>query len=85
MEDERDEADLDRLADLVKKAAVALGEHFECVQVFASRHEGGDVGTRYIDSGVGNHLAREGQASEWLAVCRERAVRRCLKSDGDDS
>jgi hypothetical protein len=81
MEDARDEAESDRLADVVEKAAKDLGEHFECVQVFASRHEGGDVGTQYIDSGVGNHLAREGQVSEWLAVVREKAIRRCLRDE----
>ena len=57
-----DEADLK----LCEEAARALGEHFDTVMIFATRHEAGKDGTVNIQYGVGNWFARKGQVSEWL-------------------
>jgi hypothetical protein len=55
----------------VKAAASALGEHFDAVQIFATRHEAGELnGTVRVDFGVGNWFARFGHVVHWLQ--RER-------------
>lgn len=41
-----------------------LREHFDTVQVFATRH--GTDGTNYYSSGSGNFCARYGQVSLWV-------------------
>jgi len=52
---------------LVKKACQELGEHFETVQIFVSRHEQGiEDGTLDASWGVGNFFARYGQIRFWL-------------------
>ena len=51
----------------VKKACSELGEHFDAVQIFASRHEAGELdGTVRIDYGLGNWFARFGHVIHWL-------------------
>lgn len=61
--------DLDR----VKKAAEALGEHFETVQIFVTKHEPEiEDGTVNIAWSTGNFFARYGQVREWLIKVEER-------------
>lgn len=51
----------------IRKAVDELGEHFDTVQIFASRHESGEHdGTLRITLGVGNWFARYGQVHCWL-------------------
>lgn len=51
----------------VQKALDLLGEHFDTVQIFCTRHEGGECdGTVAINKGVGNWFARRGQVREWM-------------------
>lgn len=53
--------------EMVINAAKMLGEHFDSVQIFCTRHEGGpDGGTFSTSRGVGNFYARYGQVREWL-------------------
>lgn len=65
---------------LIEEALNSLGEHFDTVQIFTTRHvpytEGG---TRSAALGVGNWYARYGQVAEWLVKTDEhtrREVRR---------
>lgn len=52
---------------IVRKHAEALGEHFDSVQIFTTRHESSEQdGTVTVHLGVGNWFARYGQVSEWL-------------------
>lgn len=52
---------------IVKRFAEALGEHFDTVQIFVTRHESGTYGgTLNINYGVGNWPARYGQVSHWM-------------------
>lgn len=65
---EKDE-DLDR----VKKATEALGEHFDSVHIFCTRHEPGtEDGTVNISWSAGNWFARYGQIKEWIIKAEER-------------
>lgn len=61
---ENSNADLDR----IKRAVAELGEHFDTVQVFATRCEDGTLdGTINISYGAGNWFARYGQVARWIA------------------
>ncbi len=62
--------DIERL----KKAVADLGEHFESVQIFASRHDPED-GTTSVNWGGGNWHARRGQVAEWMRREDERTKR----------
>jgi hypothetical protein len=58
----------------IKNAVEQLGEHFDAVQVFATRHEHGiEDGTLSFRYGSGNFYARIGQVSEWLEEMNEDA------------
>lgn len=64
------EQDMERL----KKCVEALGEHFDAVQIFASRHEPTiEDGTVRINIGIGNWYTRYGQVMEWVTEQDERA------------
>lgn len=52
--------------DRVKNAAENLGEHFDSVQIFVTRHAPEDEGTHRIAYGTGNWFARVGQVFTWL-------------------
>lgn len=64
--------DGDRDQELLRRAAEPLGEHFDTVHIFATRHDpavrGGTVVTSY---GLGNYLARLGQIELWLERQKE--------------
>ena len=62
----------------VKEAVAALGEHFDSVQIFATRHEPATHrGTINVCCGEGNYFTRYGQVKEWSIrqdeVARENA------------
>lgn len=60
-------SDEDRDVKLLSDAANQLGEHFDAVHIFASRHEAEtEDGTVTVNSGVGNWHARIGQIKAWI-------------------
>lgn len=67
----------------VQDAADALGEHFDSVQIFCSRHEGGDVGTISVNYGKGNWFARRGHCREWILKETERSKQEVRQEDDD--
>jgi hypothetical protein len=64
------EPDLDR----VKKACSELGEHFDTVQIFVTRHEPSEGGTVNVQWGEGNWFARYGQVKSWT-ISEDEAFR----------
>lgn len=57
----------DSEVELVRKAVQQLGDHFETVQVFVSRHDPAILeGTRTINLGAGNWFTRYGQIKDWI-------------------
>jgi len=59
--------------DLVEKACIGLGEHFDTVMIFATRLEAGELdGTVNINFGSGNWFARYGQVKAWIVKQEER-------------
>jgi len=56
------------------RAIEMLGEHFDSVQIFATRHESGEQGgTLKFSRGCGNFFARYGQIHEWIIKQDESA------------
>lgn len=57
----------------VEAACRALGEHFDSVQIFVTRHEPFQRdGTVNINVGEGNWFTRYGQVSDWMIRQNER-------------
>lgn len=79
-ENETSEQDIAR----VRKHAVELGEHFDAVQIFCSRHEAGTLdGTISVNLGSGNWYARFGQVVDWTIKNDER-VRLAERKDNQE-
>ena len=57
----------------LQAAAAALGEYFDTVQIFVTRHENSE-GTTNMNWGSGNWFARYGQVEEWVSKTRERSL-----------
>ena len=61
--------------EIVRRAVLSLGEHFDPVQIFVTRSEEcGKQLTTNINLGSGNWFARYGQVKEWV-VKEEEASR----------
>lgn len=57
----------------VQNAINQLSEHFDAVQIFASRHEAEiEDGTISLNLGSGNWFARYGQVRNWIIKQEER-------------
>lgn len=64
----------DRELEIIQQHVDALGEHFETVQIFVTRHDAAiEEGTISATLGSGNWLARYGQVREWIIKSDERA------------
>lgn len=66
----------------VETAMNSLSEHFDTVQIFATRHEA--EGTVHVSRGCGNWFARFGHVSEWVVRERESTRVRLRKEDDDE-
>lgn len=70
MNDPTKDADMLRLQQHIDQ----LADHFDSVQIFATRHEAGEKeGTINIQLGAGNWFTRYGQVREWCIRCDEDA------------
>jgi hypothetical protein len=58
------DSDMDEL----KKCVAELMKRFDCVQIFASRHEADSGGTVNCHFGSGNWFARYGQVKQWTLI-----------------
>lgn len=69
----------------IRTALQVLGEHFDTVQIFTTRHEEGELnGTVQIAMGAGNWYARYGQVIEWLGKNNERTRISTRREDADE-
>jgi len=65
----------------VKEACSVLIEHFDAVQIFATRKDGeGQEGTVNVQWGAGNYFARFGHVKVWL-LKEEGCAHRAYSSD----
>ena len=66
---------------LIRAALNSLGEHFDAVQIFASRCESGEQdGTVHLNLGTGNWFSRYGQVKDWC-VKEEEFARISVRSE----
>lgn len=73
-----------REVDLLKNATLNLGEHFETVQIFVTRHQSeteDDTGTVNLNYGIGNWFVRIGFVKDW--VIRQDEWTRCYARNKD--
>lgn len=56
----------EQMADLVDKHVAQLGEHFDTVRIFVSKHDSVENFTESWTVGAGNFLAQKAQVNEWL-------------------
>lgn len=60
--------------ELVREHLNKLGEHYDSVQIFCTRHEPAtEGGTITVQMGTGSWYARYGHVQEWLIKQNERA------------
>lgn len=62
----------------VVSACALLGEHFDAVQIFVSKHEKERTFTAH--RGTGNWLLRFGQVQEWT-IYEEERIRMCARKN----
>lgn len=63
---EEQQAQQKRDVERVKAACATLMEFFDSVQIFATRHNGGDNATTHIQFGDGPWFTRYGQIQHWM-------------------
>lgn len=69
--------------EIIRKAVDQLGEHFDSVQIFCTRHEGAEGTGRYAIGG-GNWFARYGQIVYWLHQQQEDARQEAREDREED-
>lgn len=69
---------------MVKQHCEQLIEHFDTVQIFATRCDGTEDGTVAVQLGLGNWYAREGQVREWIVKNDEVARIEARKDEEKD-
>lgn len=69
---------------VVKRHVAMLMEHFDSVQVFATKSNDEDETTFSVNYGSGNWYARYGQVQEWMVQQASRADAQIRKEDDDD-
>lgn len=69
---------------LIQQSLDVLGEHFDSVQVFVTKHDQGQSdGTVCINLGAGNWYARYGQVKEWM-VKQDEEARKHVRGNDDE-
>lgn len=69
----------------INAALDQLGEHYDAVQIFCSRHESGEEGgSIHFSFGCGNWFARYGQIRNWL-VAEEEGTRIHVRANNQES
>lgn len=70
----------DRDMAILKKHCIQLSEHFDSVQIFATRHDHDEGRTLKANRGHGNWYANFGCVSEWVDEQRER-IRQSVRDE----
>ena len=80
----RQDAERERQSKLVTDAAASLMEHFDTVQIFATKYEAGE--TVSFKAGSGNWYSRYGQICEWAQkqqTCMDIEAAQEIQPDDD--
>ena len=73
----------DEMKDVVQRSAAALAEHFDSVQIFVTRHDGGKEVSQSYETGRGNFYTRLGQISEWMAIQNQYQRNEAIRRDAE--
>lgn len=66
---------------IVTKAIQDLSEHFDSIQIFATRYDANSEGaTVNVSKGTGNWFARAGQVREWI-IKEDEASRKSVRDE----
>ncbi|HYE29921.1 MAG TPA: hypothetical protein VEH27_00705 [Methylomirabilota bacterium] len=76
-----DEKESDDLHDKLKLAAATLGEHFDSVQIIATKHYGATEEYMRFCASSGNLYANLGAVKEWIISQDQRAVNEQIRKD----
>ncbi len=72
----------EKLLAMVDKHLLQLSEHFDAVQIIATRHRpGADESTDVIKRGTGNWYARYGAAVLWIEEHKAREAEQVRRED----
>jgi len=66
------DAEKQRLLKVLKDTCAKLGEHFDSVRIFATRHDPETENTYALDWGTGNIYAQLGQVRDYVIDADER-------------
>jgi len=69
---------------IIEQHLCQLGEHFDSVQIFATRHDPEAGGTVNAQMGSGNWFTRYGQVREWIIKEDARARAEALAQGEDE-
>lgn len=84
-DEEKKKQDQDRDVEIVQKVIDTLGEHFDSVQIFCTRHDPSvQNGTVRVHMGAGNWFARFGLVSLWLEMQKESERIKERKDEEED-
>lgn len=69
--------------EIADRAQESLLEHFDSVQIFVTRHNGGGDTTQSYETGGGNFYARLGQVHEWMTIMDQYARSHAIRKDAE--
>lgn len=83
IEDNDDEAQrTERDEELLSRLITILGEHFDSVQIFATRQKVDEPNTTcYRNVGTGNYFARRGMIEDWLVAERAKTAKEATSDE----
>lgn len=83
-----EEVKVDPDFELLKKHCGLIGEHFDTVRIFVTKHDSATDETSELSAGLGNMMAQEGQVRIWVKRMDEYnrvdARRRCREDSEDE-
>ncbi len=72
-----------QMEEMIQRKACELAEHFDSVQIFVTRHRGGEEMTASYEFGKGNFYARYGQIAEWLSIQDQFQRNHAIRKDNE--
>ena len=74
----------DEMLKIIEGYCSKLMEHFDSVQIFATKYEGEKEVTRNIANGKGNWFSRIGQITDWLNKEKACSIESVIEDYDDD-
>lgn len=75
--------DPEEVRQFIRKCVEMLGQKFDSVQIFASKHHKKTGKTFHAAAGLGNWYARYGQVTEWVNTNEQAAYEKATRDRED--